>query len=97
MKGGLPETQNPENVESLFIEIERTGSKNVIVGVIYRPPGQDVKEFNDFTNVLLSKIMHNDKPVYIMGDFNINLLNEDVHTLTNDFINIMHVFIFSVS
>ena len=40
-----------------------------IVGVIYRPPGQDVKEFNDFTNVLLSKIMHNDKPVYIMGDF----------------------------
>ena len=24
-----------------------------------------------------------------MGDFNINLLNEDVHTLTNDFINIM--------
>ena len=24
-----------------------------------------------------------------MGYFNINLLNEDVHTLTNDFINIM--------
>ena len=24
-----------------------------------------------------------------MGDFNINLLNEDVHTLTNDFLNIM--------
>ena len=85
----LAQIGHPENVESLFIEIERTGSKNVIVGVIYRPPGQDVKEFNDFTNVLLSKIMHNDKPVYIMGDFNIKLLNEDVHTLTNDFINIM--------
>ena len=40
-------------------------------------------------NILLSKVMHNDKPVYLMGDFNINLLNEDVHTLTNDFLNIM--------
>ena len=40
-------------------------------------------------NILLSKIMHNDKPVYLMGDFNIHLLNEDVHTLTNDFLNIM--------
>ena len=68
-----------------LIEIERTGSKNVIAGVIYRPPGQDVQEFNDFMNILLSKVMHNDKPVYLMGDFNINLLNEDVHTLTNDF------------
>ena len=85
----LAQVSHPENVESLFIEIELTGSKNVIVGVIYRPPGQDVKEFNDFTNVLLSKIVHNDKPVYIMGDFNINLLNEDVHAPTNDFINIM--------
>ena len=31
--------------------------------------------------------MQNEKPVYLMGDFNINLLNEDVHT--NDFLNIM--------
>ena len=36
--------------------------------------------------------MHNDKPVYIIDEFNINLLNEDVHTLTNDFINIMSLY-----
>ena len=32
--------------------------------------------------------MHNDKPVYLMGDFNINLLNMDLHTLANEFLNI---------
>ena len=55
IRRGLAQIRHPEKVESLFIETERTGSKNVIVGVIYRPPSQDVKEFNDFTNVLLSK------------------------------------------
>ena len=85
----LAQVYHPEHVESLFVEIERTGAKNVIAGVIYRPPGQDVQEFNNFMNILLSKVMHNDKLVYLMGDFSINLLNEDVHTLTNDFLNIM--------
>ena len=85
----MAQINHPEHVESLFVEIEHTGSKNVIAGVIYRPPGQDVQEFNDFMNILLSKVMHNDKPVYLMGDFNIDLLNEDVHTLTNEYLNIM--------
>ena len=89
VRNDLAVINHPENVESLFVEIERTGLNNIIIGVIYRPPGQDIKEFNIFKEVLLSKIMHNEKPVYLMGDFNINLLNEDVHTLTNDFLNIM--------
>ena len=42
----LAQIKHPEHVESLFVEIERTGSKNVIAGVICRPPGQDVQEFN---------------------------------------------------
>ena len=29
------------------------------------------------------------KLVYLMGDFNINLLNEDTHCRTNDFVNIL--------
>ena len=70
----LAQINHPEHVGSFFVEIERTGSKNVIAGVIYRPPGQDVQEFNDFMNSLLSKVMHNDKLVYLMGNFNINLL-----------------------
>ena len=65
------------------------GSKNIVVGVIYRPPGRDVNEFNAFTDVLLSQITKNDKLVYLMGDFNINLLNEEVHAQTQNFMNIL--------
>ena len=65
------------------------GSKNIAVGVIYRPPGQDVNESNTFTDVLLSQITKNDKLVYLMGDFNIILLNEDVHAQTQNFMNIL--------
>ena len=85
----LAEINHPENVETVFVEIERMGLKNIVVGVIYRPPGQDVNEFNAFTDVLLSQITKNDKLVYLMGDFNINLLNEDVHAQTQNFMNIL--------
>ena len=63
VRNDLAEIDHPENVESLFVEIERKGLKNIIIGVIYRPPSQDIKEFNIFTEALLSKIMHNEKPV----------------------------------
>ena len=79
-----------DGIDCLFIEIDRVGYKNIIVGVIYRPPDQDINVFNQFTDQLLSTITKNEnKLVYIIGDFNINLLNEDVHALTNEFINII--------
>ena len=34
-------------VESLFVEIVRSeGKRNIIVGVVYRPPGANLTEFN---------------------------------------------------
>ena len=94
IRNDLAEINHPENVETVFVELEQTGSKNIVVGVIYRPPGQDVNEFNVFIDKVLSMITKNDKLVYLMGDYNINLLNEDVHTHTNDFINIMSSYSF---
>ena len=50
---------------------------------MYRPPDQDINAFNQFTDQMLSTITKNEnKLVYIISDFNINLLNEDVHALT---------------
>ena len=34
VRNDLSEINHPENVESLFVEIERTGLKNIIIGVI---------------------------------------------------------------
>ncbi len=38
-------------------------------------------------NVLSTLTKGENKPIYIMGDFNINLLNEDVRIPTNEFID----------
>ena len=84
VRNDLHQIKRPEYMESLFIEIERNKS----VGIVYRPLDQDMSEFNKFTDSLLSKITKNEnKLVCIMGDFNINLLNEDIHGQTADFIN----------
>lgn len=54
---------------------------------MYRPPDQDIKEFNHFADHILWQITNENKLVYIMGDFNINLMNEDIHAPTNEFID----------
>ena len=87
LRNDLHRIKHPEYTESLFIEIERNKSKNIVVGIVYLQD-QDMNEFNKFADSLLSKITKNEnKLVYIMGDFNINLLNEDIHVQMADFIN----------
>ena len=45
----------------------------------------DVLDFNYFINQLLDKISKEKKQIYVLGDFNINLLNYNEHQPTNDF------------
>ena len=42
--------------ESLFIEIEKSNSQNIVVGVVYRPPDQNIEEFNKYVDAVLCKI-----------------------------------------
>ena len=46
---------NAEVMEPLFIEILRPQGKNIIVGIIYRPPNQGVDIFADNFNEILEK------------------------------------------
>ena len=88
-RNDLQQIKHPDNVESIFIEIERPCLKNIVIGNMYRPPDQDMNVFNDFIDYVLRCATKNQKLVYLMGNFNINLLNEDVHPLTNDFVNVI--------
>ena len=76
--------------ESLFVEIDNPKGKNYIAGVIYRPPSQNVADFIANLNILIGKISKENKYCYIMGDFNLNLLNEQLHQLTSEFLDIMY-------
>ena len=72
------------------LKLKSKNQKNIVIGVIYRPPDQNMKEFNKSIDTLLSKIADQEKKLlYIMGDFNINLLNNDVHESTGEFVDIL--------
>ena len=83
------QSSNAKLYESIFAEIIQPGSKNIIIGCIYKPPEASVSDFNTSISNTLSTISFENKLSYIMGDFNINLLNSDSHQPTNDFINLM--------
>ena len=74
--------------ESVFVEIMRPHGKHVFVGCHYRPP-VSLNDFNKSTEDILSAISFENKLSYIMGDFNINILNSHSHQPTSEFINLM--------
>jgi hypothetical protein len=81
------------HIESLFVEIPKCDincRNNLLVGVIYRPPNTDINDFNETLSELLTKIKNENKTVYLLGDFNINLLEHQNHLPTSDFIDSMY-------
>ena len=83
-----------EVMEALFIEVIRPHEKNVIVGIFYRPPNQTVNEFVTRMNEILGKISRDNKICYIMGDFNLNLLNNQNHNATGEFLDGLYSHLF---
>ena len=81
---------NEELAESLFLEIPRAQGENIVIGVIYRPPNQSVGDFLFAYKKLIGKISKENKTCYIMGDFNLNLMDHHCHSLTGEFLDGMY-------
>ena len=48
----------------------------------------NINEFNDdYLNEILDKLSKENKTIFLLGDFNINLLNCDIHLPTNEFLD----------
>ena len=65
--------------ESYFIEIDKNVFKlksNVIIGAIYKPPTASIDIFNSNIETILKLIQKEKKYAYLIGDYNINTLNE---------------------
>ena len=68
--------------ESVFVDI-KLGKFNIICGNVYRPPSNNSDLNNNFFNILslvLGKLNREKKLVFLMGDFNRNLLDPDLQT-----------------
>ena len=71
-------------LESACIEIYKTKKTNIITGCIYKHPNMNINEFNDdYLHRLLNKLSKRNKTIFLLGDFNINFLNYDIHPLAN--------------
>ena len=87
-----------ENViECVFIEVDKSVfglNKNMLVGVVYRPPNSSVHDFTEAIQPLLYKIKRENKICHILGDYNIDLLKSDTHTPTAEFLDQMYTYSF---
>ena len=64
-----------EQSESLFLEIINS-KNNIIIGLIYRPPHGSAISFCEDLDKCLHTITGESKQLYLMGDFNIDLLSQ---------------------
>ena len=74
------------NWNLILFEIVNPKKSNIIVGVIYRYPSMDLIDFNcNYLNKLLENISKEQKSIFLLGDFNVNLLNYNEHNQANEF------------
>ena len=74
-------------IESQFIELTRP--HNIIVGVIYRPPNNNLELFKESLLQLLQNLGSQKKKCFLMGDINSDLLKAEENRHTNDILNYM--------
>ena len=76
-----------KELESIFIEIINKKG----IGCIYKYPKSAIDEFNNqFLSPMLEKVSFGNKEVYLIGDFNINILNYKSNQQAADFLKNMH-------
>ena len=62
------------------------------MGCFYRPPNTDISMFSAKMNEILEILESEKKEIYLLGDFNINLLNYNSHGKTKEFLDMMYSF-----
>ena len=71
-----------ELIECIFVEVisqTRKHKRKILVGIVYRPTDTGLCAFTEQIIHIVHTLIIENKQCYIMGDFNINLLNCDHH------------------
>ncbi|MEW8548507.1 MAG: reverse transcriptase family protein, partial [Candidatus Thiodiazotropha sp.] len=74
------------NFESVWLEVFPTCSKSFLVGHFYRNPQSNIA-WNETFDDQLEKVMEEDKEIFILGDFNRDLLNLQIKQQWLDYMN----------
>ena len=73
-----------ENLECIWTEIKPVKSKSFLVGNIYRPPNSSI-QWNAIFEDCIENVLREDKEIYLMGDINRDLLNNQIKTAWTDY------------
>ena len=76
------------NYESCFIEVE-CKTKNIVAGVVYRSH-TSIDNFTSDIEPIFKKLNSERKHLYVMGDFNIDLLKADIHRPTHEYLELLY-------
>ena len=90
-----------EHCECIFIELidfdsdysapPYNHSRNIVIGCLYRPPNANFDLFFDsLQSLLLNLKTHKNKTCYIMGDFNIQMMNSNSNSNTQAFLDLLY-------
>ena len=85
LKYTVIEKVSDEAFQSLWIEIQLPQKSNIICGIIYRQHNSP-KRFQEYFDDKLERLITSNKSIYIMGDFNINLLRAETSCYAQDFL-----------
>ena len=67
-----------DDLETIFLKLRKESTildKSIILCVCYRPPSTDINDFTIKSNNLVQQSNLEQNIIYMMGDFNINLLD----------------------
>ena len=81
-------THSTASFESIFIEIKNSNCKNIIAGVIYKPPSASFNDFMTTYQQFLDLVASENKLCLISGDFNINVLATDSNNQSQELVNV---------
>ena len=80
-------TKSVSSFEALWIEVINYARSNLLCGVIYRHPNENINEFSNYLNFAVERISKENKPCVIMGDFNLDLLKYNSYFDTDNYLN----------
>ena len=82
------EIYKSNQLEATFVEIINPKKSNIVIGCIYKHQNMDVTDFkNNYLSQIFEIVSKEQKQVFVLGDFNINLLNYNDNQPTNGFLD----------
>ena len=66
-------------IECVWLEVSPKKSKSFLVGTLYRHPNEGV-QWNEYFEDMMETILANQKEIYLLGDFNRDLINVNTKT-----------------